>query len=111
MKITCVNDRGTKQIDLKDILYFEAFKDDCFCFTMDEKLKVKGKKLYDMEYKEYGFVRIHKSFIVNVFKIITLTPQVNSKIKIRVKNRDVLYINRTYIKSFKLYLKKGDYKK
>lgn len=112
MKLTCVNDRGEKSIDLEDVLYFEAFKDDCFCFTMDNKYRVRKLKLYDLEkYPEFGFIRTHKSFIVNVFKIITLTPQLNSKIKIRMKNREVLYINRTYIKPFKAYLKKGDYKR
>lgn len=111
MYIKCVNERGEKEINLDTILYFEAMRDDCFCFTMQNKYKVKGLKLYDMEqYKNEGFVRIHKSYIVNVFKIITLTPQINSRIKIRMKNMDVLHINRSYIKSFKTYLRKGDYK-
>ena len=45
MKLTCVNDRGEKSIDMEDILYFEAFRDDCFCFTMDKKYKVRKLKL------------------------------------------------------------------
>ena len=111
MILKCVNDRGEKDISLEEVLYFEAFRDDCFCFTLDHKYKVKNFKLYDAEqFYESGFIRIHKSFVVNIYKIITLTPQVNSKIKIRVKNKDVLYINRSYIKPFKSYLKKGDYK-
>lgn len=111
MYLKCVNDRGEKDINLENVLYFEAMRDDCFCFTIDNKYKVKGLKLYDIEkYSKEGFVRVHKSYVVNVFKIITLTPQLNSRIKIRVKNQDVLYINRSYIKPFKAYLKKGDYK-
>ncbi len=109
MDLKCVNSRGEYNINLEDILYFEAIGDHCFCFTMNNKYKVKGYKLKELEFLKEGFVRIHKSYIVNVFKIITLTPQINSRIKLRVKNQDVIYINRSYIKSFKAYLKKGEY--
>lgn len=97
------------ETELKDVIFFEAFGDDCFFNTIDGKYKV-GLKLKDTEqYSEFGFIRVNKSYVVNVFKIISLTPQVNSKIKIRMKNQDVLYINRSYIKAFKAYLKKGEY--
>lgn len=112
MILKCVNSRGTKDINLEEILYFEAFRDDCFCFTVDHKYKVKNFKLYDAEVLgEFGFIRIHKSYVVNIFKIVTLTPQINSRIKLRVKNYDVIHVNRSYIKPFKQYLKKGDYKR
>ena len=111
MKLVVSNERGSTSILLEDILFFEAFGDDCFCVTQDNRYKVK-MKLYDaMEFSEDGFVRINKSFVINVFKVITLTPQINSKLKIRMKNKEVLYVNRSYIKSFKEYLKKGEYRR
>lgn len=110
MRIRCVDERSSINIDLKDVIYFEAMGDDLFCIT--EKGKFKSKlKLYETEdFGKYGFIRISKSFVVNVFHIITLTPMVNSKLKVRMKNKDVLYINRTYIKTFKQFLKKGEFK-
>lgn len=97
-------------IRLEDVLYFEAFGDDCFCVTMLERYKVRLKLYETSEYKNKGFVRIGKSYTVNVFKIISLTPQINSKFKLRMKNQEVLYVNRAYLKEFKMYLKKGEYK-
>ena len=110
MDLVVTNERGTSTVQLEDVVFFEAFGDDCFCVMGDKKYKIK-MKLYDTEsFAPSGFVRINKSYVVNVFKIITLTPQVNSKFKIRMKNQEVLFVNRSYLKHFKLYLKKGEYK-
>jgi DNA-binding LytR/AlgR family response regulator len=110
MSIVGYDNKKAFDIELEDILYFEAFGDDLFCFTMMGRYQVR-LKLYDTEeYSQYGFIRVNKSMVVNVFKIIALTPQVNSRIKLRMKNQHVLYINRSYIKNFKEYLKKGEYK-
>jgi DNA-binding LytR/AlgR family response regulator len=109
MELVVTNERGTSTVLLEDVLFFEAFGDDCFCVTKENKYKVR-LKLYDTEdFAPQGFVRIHKSYVINVFKIITLTPQVNSKLKIRMKNQEVLFCNRSYMKHFKQYLKKGEY--
>lgn len=110
MELVVISERGTVTVLLEDILFFEAFGDDCYCITQDNKYKIK-MKLYDTEqYKADGFIRINKSYVVNVFKIITLTPQLNSKFKLRMKNQEVLFVNRSYLKLFKEYLKKGEYK-
>lgn len=110
MELVVTNDRGSKTILLEDVIFFEAFGDDCFCVTNDNKYKVR-MKLYDTEdFAPNGFVRINKSFVVNVFKVITLTPQINSKLKIRMKNQEVLFVNRSFMKHFKGYLKRGEYR-
>jgi len=110
MELVVTNERGTVTVQLEDIIFFEAFGDDCDCITPHNKYRVK-MKLYDTEdFAPHGFVRIHKSYVINVFKIVTLTPQVNSKLKIRMKNQEVLFVNRSYLNHFKGYLKKGEYK-
>lgn len=111
MNLVVSNERGSTSVQLEDVLFFEAFGDDCFCVTKDNKYKVR-MKLYEVdELKKDGFVRINKSYAINVFKIITLTPQLNSRLKVRMKNKEILYVNRSYVKKFKEYLKKGEYKK
>jgi len=110
MNIVGYTDKNAFDIELEDVLFFEAFGDDVYGKTMSNQFLVKFK-LYDtVEFERYGFIRINKSIVVNIYKIITLTPQVNSRIKIRLKNQEVFYINRSYLKSFKAYLQKGEYK-
>lgn len=110
MELVVTSERGSVKIQLEDVIFFEAFGDDCFCITKDNKYKVR-MKLYDTEqYGNKGFVRVNKSYVVNVFKIISLTPQINSKFKIRMKNQEVLFVNRSYLKHFKMYLKRGEYR-
>ena len=109
MNLVCANDRGSKTIDISDVLYFESLGDDCFCVTPENRYKTKVKLYETEEFGQFGLVRINKSYVVNVFKVITITPQLNSKIKLRMKNNDIVYVNRTYLKAFKHYLMKGDY--
>ena len=110
MNIVGKHNGRAHEVGLEDVLFFEAFGDDCYYVTMDGKYKI-DMKLYEAEnYNKMGFVRVNKSYVINVFKIISLTPQVNSKFKLRMKNQTVLYVNRSYLKTFKAYLKKGEYK-
>lgn len=60
---------------------------------------------------DYGFVRVSKSYIVNIYKIIKLKPEVNMKICATFENGEKIYINRSYKKSFNDYLIKMKGKK
>lgn len=61
------------QIEIKNIIYIEAYKRRLFYYTIDQKFKSIGK-LSDFESKldKYGFLRCHQGFLVNMNYIKTI---------------------------------------
>ncbi len=104
--INVENERGMKRVEVKSIEYFEALDNDVFAIIGKERYSV-IEKLYVLEenLETRNFVRISKSFLVNLRKIEYIKPLVNSKLKLIMINGDILEVNRTYIKSFKGKLK------
>lgn len=100
--INVENSQGIKHIDAKDILYFEALDNDVFAIVNKERFYVL-EKLYVLEQAltERNFVRVSKSFLVNIAHINLIKPMFNSKLKLIMDNKDVVEVNRTYVKSFK----------
>lgn len=100
--INVENSQGIKHIDAKDILYFEALDNDVFAIVNKERFYVL-EKLYVLEQAltERNFVRVSKSFLVNIAHINLIKPMLNSKLKLIMDNKDVVEVNRTYVKSFK----------
>ena len=95
-------DLGVKHIDSKDILYFEALDNEVFAIVSKERYYVL-EKLYILEQAliQKNFVRVSKSFLVNIAHINLIKPMLNSKLKLIMSNKDVVEVNRTYVKSFK----------
>lgn len=100
--INIENSQGVKHINIKDILYFEALDNDVFAIINKERFYVL-EKLYVLEQilTERNFVRVSKSFLVNIAHILVIKPMLNSKLKLVMSNKDVVEVNRTYVKSFK----------
>lgn len=99
------NDRLYK-IDVHTIIYIEGFSKEAYIHTKDEQYEIK-EKLYELENKlsDYGFVRISKSLIINCHMIDSLEPLMNMKYRIYLKNGEYVELSRSYIQSFKKYLK------
>ena len=59
-----------EMIPVDDILYFEASDDFVFIHTKDKRYtKSRTMKYFQSQLDEKQFVRIHRSYIVNVFRI------------------------------------------
>lgn len=104
--ITGENANGFKQLNIKDIEYFEALANDVFAVVGKERFLV-PEKLYTLEEKleDKNFVRTSKSFMVNILKIEYIKPLFNYKLELLMTNKDRIDVNRTYMKSFKARLK------
>lgn len=104
--INVENSFGMKQLNVRNIEYFEALDNDVFVVLGKERYYVL-EKLYVLEelLESKNFVRVSKSFLVNIGKIDYIKPMVNSKLKLIMNNKDTIEVNRTYIKSFKERLK------
>ena len=100
--ISVENSRGEKRVSVDTISYFEAFDNEVFAIINKERFYVL-EKLYVLEQTltEKNFVRVSKSFLVNIAHIEYIRPMLNSKLKLIMTNKDVVEVNRTYVKSFK----------
>ncbi|MCT4507394.1 MAG: LytTR family transcriptional regulator [Tepidibacter sp.] len=93
-------------IKYNQISYFEGLGNDVFCIVDNKKFKVK-EKLYELEEKlrDHGFIRISKSFIVNIIKIDQIQPWFNGKLLLKMKDTSLnIYVTRRYLKEFKTFL-------
>ena len=94
-------DRKTYKVDISKIQYIESLKDYVKIVCMDESI-VTHDSLSNMEafLSEYGFIRIHRSFLVAIDKIRSFDAE-----SVFLENNE-LPISRTYKKSVLAILEK-----
>jgi len=90
------------RLNPKNILFIEAVDRKTFCYTTDNVYEVE-LKLYELEekYRVMDFMRISKSFIINIQKIASLKPDFGGKILATMENGEKLYISRQYALALK----------
>lgn len=93
-------------LPIHDIYYFDTVDKMNFAYLKDKVYKV-AHTLQDIEegLKSNGFVRISKSVVVNIFKIESITSEVNMRIKVHLENGEGLVVSRHYKKTFNEALK------
>lgn len=94
-------------LDPKDIYYMDFVDRKLFAYTKDGVFRL-SNTLSNCEEMlwNYGFVRVSKSNLINIYKIKQLKPDVNMKVYVSFDNGDRICINRSYKKSFNEYLLK-----
>lgn len=96
---------GWNQVLVKDIDYLESFKDEINVHFNSKKVVV-NEPLYQLEtlLTPYHFVRIGKSFVVNISKISQIKTSLNAKLTLLLVNGQSLEVSRSYVKAFKQIL-------
>ena len=86
------------QIPLSDIYYIEAVDDRTYLYLENECYESR-RRLYEFEeiLPEKSFVRISKSVIVNMMKIVAIRPALNGRFLCRLKNDENVIISRKYV--------------
>ncbi|MEG0276395.1 MAG: LytTR family DNA-binding domain-containing protein [Coprobacillus sp.] len=94
------------KVDISHIVYIEGFSKEAYVHTLNNQYEVK-EKLYELEeiLANYQFIRVSKSLIVNCRMIDSLEPLMNMKFRIYLKNGEFVELSRSYVHSFKNYLK------
>lgn len=84
-------------LKLEDILYMEAVERKTFCYTAERVYELE-EKLYELEEKcaHLDFMRVSKSYIMNLQRIRALKPDFGGKILATMDNGEKLYISRQY---------------
>ena len=94
-------------LDPKEIYYLDHIDRKLFAYTADGVYRLMNTlaTCEDMLWN-YGFVRVSKSNLINIYKIRQLKPDVNMKVYASFDNGERICINRSYKKSFNDYLQK-----
>ena len=90
-------DGDTVSIDPGDVLYFETVDDKLFAYTAEEIYNVK-LRLYQIEEfsNQAGIIRVSKSHLINVNKIMSVRPALNSRLYVRMQNGEDVLVSRKY---------------
>lgn len=92
-------------LDPKEIYYLDYIDRKLFAYTKNDVFRIMDtlSACEEMLYN-YGFVRVSKSNLINIYKVRQLKPDVNMKVYASFDNGERICINRSYKKSFNEYL-------
>lgn len=101
-KLTAYTEDGIVKLSPKEIFYFEAVDNKVFAYCEKSVFEVK-QKLYELEesFANSDFIRVGKSVIVNVSKIVKISPSFNGRFEAHLKNGEKTVISRQYVPELK----------
>lgn len=101
-RISVKRNTNTVILNIQDILYIEVVDKLTFVYLSKEVYET-DFKLYELEDKlnTKDFFRATKSLIININKIVSLSPELNRKMLITMDNGEKLYVSRQYVSSLK----------
>lgn len=101
-KLQAKKDNDLYFINSSDVLYFESVDNRTYLYTKDDVMEVK-QRLYELEIilSDKDFIRISKSQIVNINKILSLKPELNRTILATMCNGEHLCISRKYVQAIR----------
>ena len=94
-------------LDPAEIYYLDFVDRKLFAYTKDGVYRIM-KTLSECEEMlwNYGFVRVSKSDLINIYRIQQLKPDLNMKVYAYFDNGERICVNRSYKKSFEEYLQR-----
>lgn len=93
-------------LDPDDIYYLDYVDRKLFAYTKTRVFRLMNTLASCEEMLwDYGFVRVSKSNLINIYKIKQLKPDLNMKVYASFDNGERICINRSYKKAFNEYLK------
>ncbi len=100
--LTGYADGGIVKLSPKEIYYFESVDNRVFAYCEAQVYEV-HQKLYELEalYPNSDFLRISKSVIVNISKIVMVSPMFGSRLEAKLRNGEKTIISRQYVPDLK----------
>ena len=100
-----LDDGDEIMLDPGEIYYLDHIDRKLYAYTADGVYRLMNTLASCEELLwNYGFVRVSKSNLINVYKIKQLKPDLNMKVYALFDNGERICINRSYKKSFNDYL-------
>lgn len=90
------------KLNPKDVFYFESVDNKVFAYAGKDVYEIR-KKLYEIEEEKLcvDYMRISKSMIINISKIVYVKPSLNGRFEARLRNDEKLIISRQYVNELK----------
>lgn len=106
-QLYCIEDGQKILLSIDRIYYIDTVDKKTFAYLVDRIYQIQGN-LTSLEesLEDYGFCRINKSNIVNIYRIQKVKSEINMRMKVVLENEEELIISRSYRKVFQEYLKK-----
>lgn len=101
-KLCCGKDGKIFMVSLQDVFYFEGVDNKVFVYC--EKVVYETKyKLYELEskFENTDFFRASKSSIINLQKIVNISPIFNGRFEALLSNQEKVIISRQYVPKLK----------
>lgn len=95
-------DNEVFRISLKDIFYIESVDNKTF-ICLQKNVYESKLKLYELEEQLSGtkLFRCSKSMILNLSKILSVSPSVNGRFEAKLHNGETVIISRQYVPNLK----------
>ncbi|CAM2916200.1 LytTR family DNA-binding domain-containing protein [Hathewaya histolytica] len=105
-RITLLKDNKMVVIDIEDICFCEARERETIVYTEEgEYISNSSISEFYKKLPKSHFFKSHRSYIVNIDKIVEIIPWFNSTYQVKVKNRDeVIPVSRNNINEFKAFM-------
>ena len=101
-----IKDDRQYQLPVVDIFYIESVDDRTFIY-LEQDCYESRKKLYEFEkiLASRRFARISKAVIINLMKIVSISPALNGRFLCKLTNGEEVIISRKYVPEIKERLK------
>ena len=94
-------------IDPTEVYYLDYVDRKLFAYTENNVYRImKTLAVCEEMLWNYGFVRVSKSNLINIYKIKQLKPDLNMKVYAYFDNGERICVNRSYKKEFDEYLRR-----
>lgn len=95
------NGEESRLVRPDEIYYIEIVDRRCYAYLKDEVWELKeGLSELTKQYEAYGFVRIGKSIVVNIYKVRRIKADFNMRMNLILLNEETIVMNRSYRNDF-----------
>ena len=105
-QLTGTADERQYEIAVSDVFYIESVDNRNFIYTKDKVYETR-QKLYELEemLKDKHFLRVSKSTLLNLMKVSSIKPALNSRFVAVLFSGEQIVISRKYVPALKQTLK------
>jgi DNA-binding LytR/AlgR family response regulator len=93
----------TYKIPFFDILYFSFDEEKTYIYTKTHRFE-SHYRLYEIPLISNQFMRVHKSYVVNIHHIASFQSSAHGRMELTLNNGDRLIVSRSYVESMKVQL-------
>lgn len=102
-KIPVLIDERIVLLNCRDILFLESRDGKCIIKTKDMEYRVSDALIMiEKKINEGAFLRVHRSYIVNLDQITEIEPWFNSTYNLTMEDGSKVPVSRTYVKELKM---------